>query len=364
MIKRIYFFVGTTTELIKLAPVIRELEKRQKDFKIITSGQTEVNFSELSFFIKKSSADLAFGEKVHKSSLYFFVIWFIKALLQIPTLRQEFKGLNKHNSYFIVHGDPVSSLVGAVIAKFYNLKLVHIESGLRSFNFLEPFPEELCRLIISKLADVHFCPNEWSLNNLSKIGGVKINTVQNTQIESCLAALKNKAFDRNVLKFKEKNYFVLIIHRQEHVIFRKAESKRLIKFILNQADKNILCIFIRHATTYNFLKSVNFKLTSEQKKRVKFVSRLHYIDFVNLMNNSQFLITDGGGNQEEAYYMGLPCLLIRNNTERIEGLGENAVLYNGNKHTIRSFMRSYKKYRRGKVKFRIRPSEIVVDYLR
>lgn len=361
--KKIYFFVGTTTELIKLAPIIRELEKRGVPFKIITSGQTEVNFKELSFLIKKSSADITLGKKAGQPSTFLFVVWFLKTLVAIPFLRKEFVGLNKNNTYFIVHGDPVSSLAGALIAKFYNLKLVHIESGLRSFSFLEPFPEEICRFIISKIADIHFCPNQWSLNNLLREKGMKVNTFQNTQIESYLAAISKRSNFRSELKIKTKKYFVLIVHRQEHVIFGKQKSKEIIDFILTKADKNLLCIFITHATTLNFLRSVNFKLSQDQQKRVQFVSRLSYIDFVNLIAGSEFLITDGGGNQEEAYYMGLPCLILRNVTERIEGLGHNVILSKMNKKTIGSFMENYKKYKKIKINPEIKPSKIIVDYL-
>lgn len=361
--KQIYFFIGTTAELIKVSPVINDLEKRKVRFKIITSGQTDVNFEELSFFIKKGHPDISFGEKSQKSSTLLFLVWFIRALTSIPTLKKEFNGLDKNNSYFIVHGDPVSSLVGAIIAKFYNLKLVHIESGLRSFNFLEPFPEEICRLIISRFADIKFCPNEWSMNNLLKERNQKVNTFQNTQIECFMAAAKERSSFEDDLELKDKKYFVLVMHRQEHVVFGKEKTKKLLKYIIRNADRKLLCVFIRHSTTLNFLNSVNFRLSPGEAKRIKFVSRLRYVDFVNLINKSEFLVTDGGSNQEEAYYMGLPCLLLRNYTERIEGLGENAVLSRNNKKIIRTFLKNYKSYRMKKVRFKVRPSKIIVDYL-
>src|SRR5258706_1406095 len=181
---KIYFFVGTTTELIKLAPIIRELENRKINFKIITSGQTKVNFGELNKIIKKRKADIQLGEKTDKSSVYKFIIWTVLTFFRATSLRKEFCRRIAKNSYLIVHGDPVSSFIGAVIAKIYGLKLVHVESGLRSFNFLEPFPEEICRVLISKMADIHLSPNDWAINNLNNDNGVKINTFQNTLIES------------------------------------------------------------------------------------------------------------------------------------------------------------------------------------
>src|SRR5258708_9979202 len=224
---RIYCFIGTTTELIKLSPIIQELEKRKIKFKVITSGQTKVNFDELSLIIKKRKADISLGDKQDRSSVTKFSLWSLLAFFKAFSLRKEFKKdkIGK-NTYFIVHGDPVSSLIGAITAKIYGLKLVHIESGLRSFNYLEPFPEEICRVLISNMTDIHFCPNEWSIDNLSHEKGEKINTFQNTLIESYWKVASNKKLYEKELNLGKKKYFVLIGHRQEHVIFGNEKREK------------------------------------------------------------------------------------------------------------------------------------------
>lgn len=361
--KKFYFFVGTTTELIKLAPVMKELEMRNIDYKVITSGQTKVNFDELKFLINKNKADIMLHEKTDKSSLFFFSLWFLKTLIKIPFLGKQFDGLNKDNVYFIVHGDPVSSMLGAILAKYNGLKLVHIESGLRSFSYLEPFPEEMCRTIISRLSDVHFCPNKWSLDNLNNVNGVKINTYQNTQIESYLSALKKNKSSKKISRITKGKYFVMILHRQEHVIFGKENSKKIIKSVFNKFDKKLKCVFITHATTQNFLKSTSFNLSGKLSNRIVFLPRLGYLDFIDLMTKSEFIVTDGGSNQEEAYYMGLPCLILRNRSERIEGLGTNSILSMGQTKKINKFLKNYASYKQKPVKLKVRPSRIVVDYL-
>ena len=149
MRKKIYFFIGTTAELIKLSPVIRELEKRKIKFKIITSGQTDVNFAEVKDLIKKTNPDIVLPKKMNKSSVFLFLLWAFKTTFTSPFLlfRELTRG-NRSQTFFIVHGDTVTSLIGAVIARIFGLKTVHIESGLRSFNFLEPFPEEITRYLI------------------------------------------------------------------------------------------------------------------------------------------------------------------------------------------------------------------------
>lgn len=358
----VYFFIGTTAELIKLFPVIREIERRKIDFKIITSGQTTIDFNEVSTWIKKTSPDIALPGKANESSVFLFLIWTLKSLFISPLLLfKEFGRVNRAKSWFIVHGDTASSLIGAIISKFFGLRLVHIESGLRSFNFREPFPEELSRFFVSKLADVHFCPNKWSIDNLSDKDGEKINTFQNTLIESCWLSLqKSKILKGSTPKRK---YFVLITHRQEHVVFGKEESKSIINYVLKNFGPGLSCLFVTHATTSKFLKAVNFNFSLWKKRRVKFSPRLNYGDFMALLKGAEFIVTDGGSNQEEAYYLGLPCLLLRRQTERIEGLGENVVLAGEDRALIKSFLRNHSKYKRNPVRPKIRPSTIIVDYL-
>jgi UDP-N-acetylglucosamine 2-epimerase (non-hydrolysing) len=360
MNKRIYFFIGTTAEFLKLAPIIYELKKRKIKFKIISSGQNTVGFQELKYYIKDTKADIEFTYKQKNSAIALF-IWAIRAFGNcIVGLKKEFKGVNKSTSYFIVHGDTVSSLLGAMIAKIYGHKLIHIESGLRSFNFFEPFPEEISRYIVSRLSDVHFCPNEWCVNNLKKVNGEKINTRQNTLIETFLATIKQKS-----KKYKQKQkgkYFVLVLHRQEHVIFEKGWSLNQLNFILQHTNK-LNCALITHETTLKFLQQSHLESSLKKKKNITLIPRLPYAEFIALVEKAEYIVTDGGSNQEEAYYMGKPCLLLRNSTERIEGLDENVLLSKGNKTVMKEFFKNYQKYKKDSVLLKKHPSKIIVDYL-
>ena len=353
--------MGTNAEFIKLAPIIKEFKRRKVQISIIASGQNRINFEELEDFTGKLKIDIAFAEKSNKSSIPLFLFWALKAFLTgLISLNKEFKSLNKDNSYFIVHGDTVSALIGSLIAKRFGLKLVHIESGLRSYNFFEPFPEEICRYINIHLADILFAPTDWAYSKIQHLSGEKINTKQNTLIESCLWALKSK-------KTKPKNkfgrYYILIMHRQEHVYFKKEWTRNILDFVISNADKKQNCVFILHALTSRFLQSERFNSGTESEKRILMVPRLPYIDFINLMNKAEFIATDGCTNQEESYYMGLPMLALRNLTERIEGLGENVVISKGDEKTIKSFLKNYKEYKKPPVGLQVRPSKIIVDYL-
>jgi UDP-N-acetylglucosamine 2-epimerase (non-hydrolysing) len=358
----IYFFIGTTAELIKISPVIKELKKRKIKFKLITSGQGKILFPEFYDYLGTIKADISFKYKGEKSSVFHFTLWAIQAFFSsFFYFKKEFLKLNKSDTYFIVHGDTVSSLIGALIASFYKLKVVHIESGLRSYNFFEPFPEEISRYIISRLTSINFCPNLWCVGNLEKVKGVKINTFQNTLIEIFQAAAKKNIDRPSVIKTLKK-YFVLVIHRQEHLIFGKNQTREIFRYVLEN-KRSLSCVLIMHQLTVDFLKSIGSDMELLANQNVIPVPRLPYPEFMKLIKGAQYLVTDGGSNQEEAYYMGKPCLLLRKHTERIEGLGENVILSKLNKQIIKHFQDNYRKYNRSPILSKISPAKIIVDYL-
>lgn len=367
--KRIYFFIGTTAEFIKLAPVIKELNNRKIAFNVITSGQNVVRFDELEYFVGKVTPSYQFRQRpigIHVPVMVGFVIWTLKALGNyFLYFRHELRGRSKEDTYFIVHGDTVSSLLGGLIARFFGITLVHIESGLRSFNFLEPFPEEICRYLVSQLADIHFCPNSWSVTNLKSVGGKKINTTQNTLIESFwTSALRKSAhpFVKKTLKMKSK-YFVLVAHRQEHVLFGRSGTGNLLEYIFKNTKPSMKCVLVMHDISAPFIQEFRDRMGSIFTTRVIPMKLLPYTDFMHILSGAEFIVTDGGSNQEESYYMGKPCLLIRKNTERIEGLGANVELSRLDLHVVKYFLTHYIKYRRPKVQMSDSPSNIIVNYL-
>lgn len=361
MKKCYYFYLGTVAELIKISPVIHELNKRKQYIKIVTTGQNSINFQEFEDFTGPLKKFIKVGEKPQKSSVILFFFWTIRTLFKsYLVLNKDIRNEYKKNCILIVHGDTVTSFIGAVVGKMLKLKLVHVESGLRSYNFFEPFPEEICRYIVSKLADIHFCPNEWSVRNLKKESGLKINTFYNTVIETCLKAVK--LGKKTTAVFPVHKYFILVFHRQEHVIYGKEQSKKILEHVLKVAPKNLDCVFIIHDLTADFLRSIN--IASEKVgRKIIFLPRLAYQDFMKLLDNSELIITDGGSNQEEAFFLGIPCLILRNVTERIEGLDSNALLSKNNLNQISLFLKNYQKYKSKRVIPNKEPSKIVADVL-
>lgn len=360
---QVYFFIGVTGELIKHAPIIKEFQARGISYKIITSGQSKVHFDELEGYIGRLKADISMPEKTNRSSMFLFIWWAVKTLVRAPSvLSKELKGLNRDDVYFIVQGDTVSSLIGAIIAKiFLRVKLIHNESGLSSYNLFVPFPEEICRNVIWRLADVLTPQNDWAKNNLKKCSGVKINTKQNTLIESYYWAINTPGIPDEVKKLKK--YYYLFMHRQEHIIFQKEHSKRMLEFIIKNADPKLKCVLLNNPLTASFVESLSKEWDPEIRDRIFIAPRFEYKDFMKLLKNAEFLATDSATNQIESYYMGVPYLGLRTLTENMEGLNENAILSKNNKKVIKNFLRNYKKYKRRNATFDRSPSKIIVDYL-
>ena len=127
--------------------------------------------------------------------------------------------------------------------------------------------------------------------------------------------------------------------------------------------KNLFCVFLVYDQSTHFITVLDLVIPKRLKKKMIKIGRLPYSDFIKLLQGSKFVITDGGSNQEELYYMGKPCLLLRNYTERIEGLSQNVVLSRNNKSTIRKFIKNYYTYVQAPVKTSVRPSAIIVDCL-
>lgn len=359
-----YFFIGTTSEFIKIAPILKELKKRKIPFKIISAGQTRIHFEDLKGYLGEMKADIALKEKQNKASVVHFIYWAIRTLLTSPfVLYREFKGKTKDNTYFIIFGDPVASTIGAIIAKLFRLTLVHIESGDLSFNLLEPFPEEFCRNINIRLADIMFAPTAWAKRNLDKMGlpGKKINTTQNTIYEICVWAKqvgKLPTFSR-----KYKKFYLLIMHRQEHVIFRRDWTRKILELVIKNARQDLDCLIPSHPHTVKIIQSLQTNWPASLKKRVHLIPWMTYLEFIKMVEKAEFVATDGASNQQEVYYLGKPCLALRDYTEQIEGLNENVILCKSSETIIKDFLKHYTKYRKKPVLQKESPSKIVVDQL-
>jgi UDP-N-acetylglucosamine 2-epimerase (non-hydrolysing) len=314
----ITFLIGTKAELIKCMPIMKELERREIDYYFIHTGQHSIIDLVKDFEIKKPNIVLytppklssRFMAKTHKA-----IFW---ALPLVKKIKSVIKKVNP--SFVLYHGDTLSTSVAAIASsKLLNplkkWKNVHLEAGLRSFDIFEPFPEEISRKIADRFSDILFAPSELSVKNLKKekLKG-KIVKVGNTIVDSVLISLK-LAKKKKLEKLKEKNYVVINIHRHENI----KSKKRMEKIVEIVKNVSLPIYWPIHDNTRKQLEK--FGLWKELKnKNIHFSSLIGYIEFIWLLKYATYLITDGGSIQEESLALKKPCILLREKTERQEGL--------------------------------------------
>lgn len=341
-------------------PVMKELSKRGVPFRLISSGQNRMLGSELLQEVGIDHPDIVLSDREIARSPLALLVWFFETLFTgIFKLRRELKGL-RGKGVLVVHGDTVTTVMGAFLGKLFGLKVAHIEAGLRSFNFLQPFPEEIDRYLTSYFADIHFCPYAKAVNNLRRRRGLKVDTRFNSNIDSLAFALSRSETPPILRQLSGSKYFIFIMHRQENLLNR-AFVKDVVSAVIGQS-RNIKCVFVMHELTQAVLTDLGLLGDIASEPNVISIGRMPYLQFVQLLDSSQFIVTDGGGNQQEAYYLGKPCLILRDVTEGTEGIGSNVVL-SQDIDSIHSFMAHYGRWRRSPVVPDIRPSDIIADTL-
>lgn len=334
---------------------MKELSNRGIDYIYIHSGQHQDTISQLlkNFNLKQPDHVLHTGKDITKPLQ--IVYWSIKILLVALLKKKTIIG-NDPKPVIINHGDTLSALTGSIFAKITGAINVHIESGLRSFNFFHPFPEEITRVLVFYLTNIYFAPDKNAFDNLKKYSGIKINTCQNTMYDSTLLALQSNC--PHSIKINTK-YAIVSVHRYENIFNKKQLSK--ITSIVEKIADNVKVIFILHKPTEQQLKKFDLYKQLASNIKIDLYDRQDYFAFVKLLAKCEFLVTDGGSNQEESSYLGIPCLLLRKATERNEGLGENVVLSKYSESIIDNFIDNYKQYRSSSQRLDKSPSTIIVN---
>ena len=308
---KIGLIFGTRPEIIKMAPVIRECEKRKLDYFIIHTNQhysyemDKIFFDELN--LPQPKYNLNCGYDSFKKQISFM------SKRAIEVLRKE------KPDHFLVYADPTSCLAGAIAAAKTNTRIHHIEAGLRSDDLR--MLEEINRIITGQLADYHYASLEQAKKNLVDEGTdeSKIFVVGNTIVDSVYQNIELSKRNSTILEklcLKDKEYFLLTFHRAENVDDKERLSK-IIKGLELICDKyNIPIIYPMHPRTKKMLNQFDIKVP----EGVTIIEPTSFLDFLQLESNSRLVITDSGGIQEEACILKIPCVTLRDNTERPETL--------------------------------------------
>lgn len=323
------FLLGTRPEAIKLAPLIKVFSEN-KNFSVkvaLTAQHRELLDQVIDFFEIKVDYDL--NVMTPNQTLPNLTATLIDRITSEILLKNHFE-------YVFVQGDTTTVLAGAMAAFYQQIKIVHIEAGLRSHNLQSPFPEEMNRLLTSKLADYHFCPTENARQNLDRENISKnVYVVGNTVIDSLFYGLEkvNSTSDTILLeKYKSINFSKKIIlvtcHRRENFGIPFNDICTALLEITNNFSSEIQIVFPVHPNP-NIKNVVTEKLNHPN---IHLIEALDYPELIWMMQKSNFVITDSGGIQEEAPSIGKPVLVLRNETERTEGIDAGTAMLVGTNH--------------------------------
>ena len=357
----LHIILGTRAQIIKMAPVMKELKDRGIPYNFIFLAQHKETMNEImeQFEIKKP--DIVIGDLGKDiTHVLDMIFWSLRVLAySFANKKKIFK--NDRDGVVLIHGDAPPLFLGGAIAKMQGLKVAQIEGGLRSFNFLRPFPEELIRVLASKcgLIDIFFCQNEKALENAKKYKKTAYCTRFNTMLDG-LRIAKKKSETVQPPPYEDK-YALVTIHRFE-TISRRKNLTRVVDHII-EISKRIRILFILHPPTRAALKKFGLYEALDNMGNCELLPRLGFFQFNTVFRNCEFIISDGGSNQEESHYMGIPCLLFRNETERQEGLGKNVVLSGFDKDVINNFVNEYEKYRTEPISDEESPTDFIIRKL-
>lgn len=356
----IHFILGTKAQLIKTAPVMRQLKDENIEYNYIFTGQHKETMTEIedNFKIKKPNYTIYHGNDIISKKEMLF--WLISSIFKVlKNKKTVFK--NDKNGIVLVHGDTVSTVLGALLGRLCNYKVGHIESGLRSFNIWQPFPEELCRIITFNLSNYYFCPGSWALGNLKAYNGKKINTINNTLYDA-LRLSHQSHFSTAKINIPSYKFGVITLHRFEN-LKNKEMVKKIIDLLITIAEKQKM-IFILHKPTEKKLKDYDLLNYLSNNPNIELRNRYPYFEFMKLIDSADFIISDGGSNQEECYYLGKPVLLFRNVTERKEGLNRNVIISKFDIEIINDFLKNKENYRFPFLEKNNFPTKIIVNEIK
>lgn len=299
--------VGARPNFMKVSPVMAALAEYDgegvQQYLIHTGQHYDKNMSEIFFNqlgLPEPDVNLEVGSASHAVQTAQIMIHFEQVLLDMRP------------DWVLVYGDVNSTIAAALVCSKMGILVGHVEAGLRSFD--RTMPEEINRLMTDQIADLLFTPSMDGNKNLIRegVGKDKIYLVGNVMIDTIVRLLP-EAKD-TILKTKglmKKKYALVTLHRPSNV----DDSKMLIKIMnkLEEISHDIPVIFPIHPRTRNRLLSLGIEI---ENSKLQLCDPLGYLDFLALQKHARFVVTDSGGIQEETTYLGIPCLTVRENTER------------------------------------------------
>lgn len=329
--KKVLIIFGTRPEAIKMAPLVKEFKKNTEYFETkvcVTAQHREMLDQVLEFFDVIPDYDLDLMKP--NQNLYNLTA---EIIVQLKDVLEDFKP-----DFVFVHGDTTTTMGGSIAAFYSGAKVCHVEAGLRTFDKLSPFPEEINRQVTSRIADYHFAPTITSRNNLlaENIAEANIVVTGNTVIDALLSSIEkvNKKPSNLILSLSNKlgdgDVILVTGHRRENHGDGFIRICEALKEIATQKPQ-VKIVYPVHLNP-KVQEPVNRIL--KDIPNIFLIDPLAYPDFIWLMNRAKLIITDSGGVQEEAPSLGKPVLVMRDTTERPEAVEAGTVILVGTKKEL------------------------------
>lgn len=302
--------LGTRPEIIKMSPVITECEKQGLDYFILHTGQHYSYEMDRIFFemlnLPQPDYNLDVGSGTHASQTG-------KIMLGIENILSK-----EQPDVVLVQGDTNTVLSGSLAAAKLHIKIGHVEAGLRSFD--RSMPEEINRIVSDHVSDYLFAPTETSYRQLVKEGidPEKIFVTGNTVVDAVyqnIEIAKNKVNILKDLGLSSKKYILVTFHRAENVDIKERLEGIITGLKLIKDYFSLPVVFPIHPRTEKMIEKFGFSLEG-----INVVPPQGFLEFLQLEANAKFVLTDSGGLQEETCILGVPCITLRDNTERPETL--------------------------------------------
>ena len=301
---------GTRPETIKMAPVVHELEKREEIESIVcvTAQHREMLDQVLKALKVKPDYDL----NIMKQGQTLSDIT-TRALKGLEDVIKEVKP-----DIILVHGDTTTTFAGALAAFYQQVAVGHVEAGLRTYNKYSPFPEEMNRQFVGIVSDMNFAPTERSKNNLLREGKKEetIYVTGNTAIDALNLTVDEEYSDEITEWIGDDRLIVLTAHRRENLGEPMYRMFKAIRRIIDKYD-DVKMVYPVHLNPL-VVKAANEVFGDSEK--IKLIKPLEVVEFHNLLSRSYLILTDSGGIQEEAPSLGKPVIVLRDTTERPEGI--------------------------------------------
>lgn len=331
-LKKIMVVFGTRPEVIKMAPVIKELQKYPQRFRLlicVTAQHRDMLDEMLNLFKIETHYDL----NIMKNNQSPFEIT-TRCLVGIRRVLEE-----KRPDLVLVQGDTTTTFATSLATFYLRIPVGHIEAGLRTNDKYQPFPEEINRRLTSHLADFHFAPTQKARHNLimEGVSEERIFLTGNTVIDALFYVLKqikkNKSLKErfSFLNLKQNKLILVTAHRREN-FGRPLENICIAFKQITERNKDVELIYPIHPNP-NVLDTVRRIL--KDIRRIHLIKPLDYVSFIYLLDKSYLVLTDSGGIQEEASSLGKPVLVMREKTERPEAIEAGvAKLVRADTHSI------------------------------